>query len=656
YKFWIGLESLMSKKDNRWTDNSSIQFLGFGVWSKILWKLSSGLCVYIESKTGYWKTSGCQYISDSGYICKRHIYNEPVDTQTKYSVICTEGSPRTCYTLYKERKPWQEAQRFCKEQNQKLVTITDRQTLVHLMTTVEAESMSIWTGIEFYNDSFLRDSRKIQDPYPWIIGEQPISGCVALKSFVWETQDCKTSLPFLCEERQDTSSDITALRMSTNTVAPSLLSTDFIQGLNPLLVTTSKQIPPNADKDNAVELGKVYFKSSAKRKARSLVLRSCLSGWMQRNNYCYKVVTTKESWHGARQHCESLGANLPSIHSKAENDILISIIINAHCCDVPFDYIHVMEVVAPSSTFIPTVIITTEAPRCAEKDWLYHGGFCYYVSIDQKTWSQSQDVCRNKGAELISLHSEDENNFLLYQLSKRDIGDHTFYWLGLNKLNQSYYKWSDGSPVDYVAWFGRIEPKTVTNTCVLTKSEHVLWSTSACHSSYKYICKVQMNSLGTTEQIKFVCPEGFTGREESDRCFYIGGLQAGLTWHDAKQACRKVSPETVVHIASIKDAKEQAFLNLLMDGNDVNAWIGLEFVSSQVPRFWEDDSPVTYGNWPKINKLLNYELFNPNYQRDVYIEIDRNSCRLGRHTVGCRREKIISVVDPLALKTRCDSG
>lgn len=116
-----------------------------------------------------------------------------------------------------------------------------------------------------------------------------ISGCVALKSFVWETQDCNTSLPFLCEDRQATSVDITALRMSTNTVAPSFLSTHFIQGLNPLLVTKSKQIPPNADKDNEVELEKVYFKSSAKRKARSLVLKSCLSGWMQRNNYCYKV-------------------------------------------------------------------------------------------------------------------------------------------------------------------------------------------------------------------------------------------------------------------------------------------------------------------------------------------------------------------------------
>ncbi|KAK0067569.1 secretory phospholipase A2 receptor [Biomphalaria pfeifferi] len=680
YKFWIGLESLMSKKDHRWTDNSSINVFGFDVWSKILWKLSPGLCVYIESKTGYWKTSGCQYISDSGYICKRHKYNEPVDTQTKYSVICTKGSPRTCCTLYKERKPWEEAQRFCKEQNQKLVTITDRPTLVHLMTNVEADSMSIWTGLEFYNDSFLMNSRKIQDPYPWISGEHrklTISGCVALKSFVWETQDCKTSLPFLCEERQYTSSDITALRMSTNTVTPSLLSTDFIQGLKPLLDTTTKQILPDADKDNAVELEKVYFKSSAIRKDRSLVLGSCLFGWVQRNNYCYKVITTKESWHGARQHCESLGANLPSIHSKAENDILISLMkqdslwglwiglhdssketkfewtdrtlldftfwsqnepngltVSEDCVELRLDgdwndnncntirpYVCVAKL---GSTFIPTLIITTEAPRCAEKDWLYHGGFCYYVSIDQKTWSQSQDVCRNKGAELISLHSEDENNFLLYQLSKRDIGDHTLYWLGLNTLNQSYYKWSDGSPVDYVAWQGGIEPKTVTNKCVITKTEHVLWSTSVCHSLYRYICKVQMNSLGrisTTEQIKFVCPEGFTGREESDRCFYIGGLgnQAGLTWYDAKEACREMSSQTVVQIASIRDAKEQAFLNLLMDGYAVNAWIGLEFVSSQVPRFWEDDSPVTYGNWPKIHKLLNNELFKTNYQRDYCV-------------------------------------
>ncbi|KAI8778034.1 secretory phospholipase A2 receptor, partial [Biomphalaria glabrata] len=54
-------------------------------------------------------------------------------------------------------------------------------------------------------------------------------------------------------------------------------------------------------------------------------------------------------------------------------------------------------------------------PRCAESGWLYHGGFCYFISDETKTWSEAQDVCRNKGAELVSVHSQDENNFLLYQ-------------------------------------------------------------------------------------------------------------------------------------------------------------------------------------------------------------------------------------------------
>ncbi|KAK6969997.1 C-type mannose receptor 2, partial [Biomphalaria glabrata] len=124
-RFWIGLESLKPWKDNHWTDNSSLNYLGFSVWSEVLWKLSSGLCVYIEEKSGDWKTSNCQCISDMGYICKRHVNNEPVDTQSQFKVACTEESSRTCYTLYTESRPREEAQRLCREQNQNLVTITD---------------------------------------------------------------------------------------------------------------------------------------------------------------------------------------------------------------------------------------------------------------------------------------------------------------------------------------------------------------------------------------------------------------------------------------------------------------------------------------------------------------------------------------------------
>ncbi|KAK6969999.1 lymphocyte antigen 75, partial [Biomphalaria glabrata] len=373
-KFWIGLESLKLRKDNHWTDKSSLNFLGFSVRSEDVLKFSPGFCVYIEQKSGYWKTSDCQFISISGYICKRPAYNGPVNTQSQAQVVCTKGSPRTCYTFYTESRPWEEAQRLCREQNQNLVTITDRQTLLYLKSIVELNLISIWTGLSLHNGSFKWDSGEMQDPYPWISTDKAaVSGCVALKSFVWKAHNCNNSLPILCENRQDTamrkqdtamkkqdtamnwldtsmnrqdtatnrqdtsinrqdtymnwqdtSIDDTMSRMSLATLTRSVVSPRLVPGLHSQTISRPTQILDETDTDKFV-VGKSRPKSLVIREAVNDV--QCPSGWIPNMDKCYKVILKGEDWHGARKYCKGLGANLPSIHSRLENDFLNRIAI-----------------------------------------------------------------------------------------------------------------------------------------------------------------------------------------------------------------------------------------------------------------------------------------------------------------------------------------
>uniref|UniRef100_A0A2C9LN14 C-type lectin domain-containing protein n=1 Tax=Biomphalaria glabrata TaxID=6526 RepID=A0A2C9LN14_BIOGL len=70
--------------------------------------------------------------------------------------------------------------------------------------------------------------------------------------------------------------------------------------------------------------------------------------------------------------------------------------------------------------------VVSSPPTCTDRGWIDHVGYCYYVSSDEANWITAQDVCRNKGAELVSVHSEDENNFLLTLSDKG-------YWIGLKK-------------------------------------------------------------------------------------------------------------------------------------------------------------------------------------------------------------------------------
>nr|KAI8743272.1 secretory phospholipase A2 receptor-like; partial [Biomphalaria glabrata] len=276
-----------------------------------------------------------------------------------------------------------------------------------------------------------------------------------------------------------------------------------------------------------------------------------------------------------------------------------------------------LGVVSSDSTFLPP-FKTPAAPTCTDRGWIDHVGYCYYVSSDKANWITAQDVCRNKGAELVSVHSDDENNFLLTLSDKG-------YWIGLKKISKDNYRWSDGSTVDYIARNYYLVTTNDFNQCVIIRSPsgsssgQEQWLLSSCHDSFNYICKFQINLHQTTPLIniiRYVCPDKFSGREESGKCFYIGGLanQARLTWDAAKEACSKMSSQRVVQITSIKNANEQAYLSSLINGYSVDAWIGLKsYDTQQLPNTWQDKSPVNYTNW---YRYLIYDGFLSSFSTD----------------------------------------
>ena len=54
----------------------------------------------------------------------------------------------------------------------------------------------------------------------------------------------------------------------------------------------------------------------------------------------------------------------------------------------------------------------TSEPSCGKNEHLF-GESCFWVRTDYyTTWSEAQIVCRARGMELASLHSQEENDFL----------------------------------------------------------------------------------------------------------------------------------------------------------------------------------------------------------------------------------------------------
>ncbi|KAK5969033.1 C-type lectin-1 [Trichostrongylus colubriformis] len=79
---------------------------------------------------------------------------------------------------------------------------------------------------------------------------------------------------------------------------------------------------------------------------------------------------------------------------------------------------------------------------------------CYKNFLWAKSFHHAEEMCREFGGHLASIHSAEENTFMTnlvmtgYVVTKSNY--HT--WIGLIKEGRNW-KWTDGSSVDYTNWF-----------------------------------------------------------------------------------------------------------------------------------------------------------------------------------------------------------
>merc|ERR1711953_983525 len=81
--------------------------------------------------------------------------------------------------------------------------------------------------------------------------------------------------------------------------------------------------------------------------------------------------------------------------------------------------------------------------------WSYFNGKCYKSFFEKKTWDEAEDQCVKEEANLVSLHSEEEHQFVV-GLN----GGSGIHWLGGRRDpgNRDTWVWSDGTPWDYSNW------------------------------------------------------------------------------------------------------------------------------------------------------------------------------------------------------------
>ncbi|KAK1792593.1 hypothetical protein P4O66_012528, partial [Electrophorus voltai] len=124
--------------------------------------------------------------------------------------------------------------------------------------------------------------------------------------------------------------------------------------------------------------------------------------------------------------------------------------------------------------------------KAIEQGWRYFKSSLYNISPEKKTWSESRQDCRDRGADLVIINSREEQEFISKVISRISI------WIGLTDVEkQGTWKWVDGTTLTTGYWRSG-EPNNPNEHCVVAGyGSHIVlnWADYPCTHKFASICE-----------------------------------------------------------------------------------------------------------------------------------------------------------------------
>lgn len=246
---------------------------------------------------------------------------------------------------------------------------------------------------------------------------------------------------------------------------------------------------------------------------------------------------------------------------------------------------------------------TTTLPKSCETGWLELDGNCYKI-FPPESWMEGRDSCRRMGAELVSIHTDEENEFVF----RRFVEYKEKAWIGLNDRDlEQGFTWSDGSPRDYVNW-GDDEPNDFYDNedCVTHQNIWGMkWNDDNCYTLYPYICKIPKGKP-VLEVENFTLPEPQPCADSRftyihGKCYYFESLNVYQTWFESLNYCNNMSA-SLVTLTSVYQ-HDLLFYNLQKKSMSSSFWIGLNNIDQQGWRWADGTSVVSFVAWAQSETL-----------------------------------------------------
>ena len=212
-------------------------------------------------------------------------------------------------------------------------------------------------------------------------------------------------------------------------------------------------------------------------------------------------------------------------------------------------------------------------PTCPD-NWISgpNGQQCYWYVEQMMTFPEAATLCRRNGANLVSIGSMVENNFVMKSLKKA-------VWIGATDVREEgRYNWMDLTRVTFFNWNLPSSSDKVGDCLEMKKGG--AWGEVSCGSDKR---KVVCQKPGKA------CPSGWTLNPGNNKCY-----KKFESPSDHTMAIVECIIEGY-NVLSINNAGEQSFVQSLKGPG--NMWIGLDDTGDESMFRWADSSPLSYTNW-----------------------------------------------------------
>ncbi|XP_072526001.1 CD209 antigen-like protein A [Salminus brasiliensis] len=131
-----------------------------------------------------------------------------------------------------------------------------------------------------------------------------------------------------------------------------------------------------------------------------------------------------------------------------------------------------------------------------QEGWRYLNYSVYYISTEKRSWSESREDCRGRGADLLIINSREEQEFVDSLINCKDAA----VFIGLtDRDKEGVWKWVDGSALTTAYWeSGQPNNGKWLNDqdCVVTGPQlGKRWNDKPCQNFQYWICEKKLEDF-----------------------------------------------------------------------------------------------------------------------------------------------------------------